>query len=180
MKAMAETFEFELIFALPEGAHDPFRLSDAVFAAGYGDAVIGTGTARLLGVALEDAGEDAETVILDAARTILKRLPAGARLREVRPDLMSLADVAAKLNIRRQALQQREMPPPTSGGLYRVDEMLEALSRATGPGPGHRRARFDLEPALKWFVAGKAARRINARLTMREIDPATVEPLQTA
>ncbi|WP_306028584.1 hypothetical protein [Stappia sp. MMSF_3263] len=172
---MAELLEFELVFALPSGIHDPFMLSDTVFEAGFEDAVIGSGDRRLLAVQIEAAGEDPERVILDAARAILAGLPAGTRIREVRPDLVSLADVAEKLDVKRQALQQREMPPPVAGGLYRIDEMLEVLTRALEPQAGRRRPRFDLEAARKWFVAGRAARRINARLTTRELDPVTLE-----
>ncbi|MBU4550210.1 MAG: hypothetical protein KJ897_09285 [Alphaproteobacteria bacterium] len=102
---MAEKFEFELVFALPDGEHDAFELSDAVFEAGYQDAIIGSGDPRLLAVELEVDGDDAETVILTVARSLLKHLPKGTALREVRPDLVSLADVAERLEVRRQALQ---------------------------------------------------------------------------
>lgn len=176
---MAEAFEFELVFALPDGTHDPYSLSDAVFEAGYEDAVIGTGNPRLLGVEIEAEGEDAESVILTAARMILKGLPAGSKLHEVRPDLVSLAEVAEKLKVKRQALQQREMPLPIAGGLYRVDDMLTVLTAAVEPGPGRRRARFDLDAARKWFVAGAAARRVNAKLIIQQIDPVTAEPFET-
>lgn len=173
---MAEVFEFELAFALPEGDHDPFVLSDVVFEAGFQDAVIGTGNPRLLAVEIEAEGEDAESVILTAASAILQGLPVGSKLHEVRPDLVSITDVAEKLKIKRQALQQREMPLPIAGGLYRVDDMLDALTRAVQPRPGRRRARFDLDAARKWFMAGIAARRVNAKLTMRQIDPHTAKP----
>lgn len=172
---MAEEFEFELIFALPEGEHDAFALSDAVFEAGFEDALVGTGHAGLLGVELEAVGDDAESAILDAARTLIKALPVGTLLREVRPDLVSLADVAEKLEVKRQALQQRKMPLPVAGGLYRIDEMIEVVMEASKPNEGQRRPRFNLNSALKWFRAGPAARRVNALLTMREINPATIE-----
>lgn len=174
---MTEPFEFELVFALPDGEHDPFELSDAVFEAGFADAIVGTGHKRLLGVEIEAEGEDAETVMLSAARAIIARLPAGTVLREVRPDLVSLSDVAEKLRVKRQALQQREMPPPVAGGLYRIDEMREALAAAAEPGPGRRRPRFDLPSADKWFKAGIAARRLNAKLAVHQIDPATMDSL---
>lgn len=177
---MAEEYEFELIFALPKGEHDAFTLSDAVFEAGFEDAVVGTGVTGLLGVELETEGNDAESVILSAARSLIKTLPVGTTLREIRPDLVSLADVAEKLEIKRQALQQREMPLPSAGGLYRIDEMLEVLIAAAAPQAGHRRPRYNLMAAMKWFRAGLAARKINAQLTMLEIDSTTIEPTPRA
>lgn len=175
---MAEQFEFELVFALPEGEHDPFELSNAVFEAGFEDSLVGTGVHGLLGVELEAEGDDAESVILEAARTLMKTLPPGTRLREVRPDLVSLADVAEKLNVKRQALQQRRMPLPSIGGLYRIDELAAALTDAMKPEPGKRRPRFEIERAQKWLRAGYAARLVNAKLTMRELDPVSIEFVQ--
>ncbi|RWR13112.1 hypothetical protein [Paenirhodobacter populi] len=172
---MAEEFEFELIFALPDGEHDAFAMSDAIFEAGFEDALVGTGHAGLLGVELEAEGEDAESVILDTARTLIKVLPAGTVLHEVRPDLVSLADVAEKLEVKRQALQQRRMPLPVAGGLYRIDDVVAAVTEAFEPKNGQRRPRFNLASAAKWFRAGSAARRVNAQLTMGEIDPVTIE-----
>jgi hypothetical protein len=61
------------------------------------------------------------------------------------------------------------------GGLYRIDELLEVLAAAGEPQAGRRRPRYNLMAAMKWFRAGGAARRINAQLTMKEIDPATIE-----
>lgn len=176
---MTEQFEFELVFELPTGKHDPYELSDAVFGAGFEDAVIGTGNPRLLGVELEAEGDDAESVILNAARTIIKSLPAGTQLREVRPDLVSLADVAEKLNIKRQALQKREeLPLPSSGGMYRIDEVADVLMKASQPADGKRKPRFDFLVAKKWFLAGRAARKLNALLTIQEIDPFSLEILR--
>ncbi|WP_375688224.1 hypothetical protein [Pseudooceanicola sp. LIPI14-2-Ac024] len=172
---MAEEFEFELVFALPEGEHDPFALSDAVFGAGFEDALVGTGVSGLLGIEVEMVGDDAEATILEAARTLIKVLPRGTCLREVRPDLVSLADVAEKLEVRRQALQQRKMPHPVAGGLYRIDEIVEVIAAACRPQAGQRRPRFNMAAAEKWFRAGRAARRLNAQLTMQEIDPVTIE-----
>ncbi|OLP59643.1 hypothetical protein BJF93_11240 [Xaviernesmea oryzae] len=168
---MAEQFEFEVVFALPEGDHDPFKLSDCVFEAGFEDALVGTGIAGLVAVELEAEGDDAESAILAVAAMLLKHFPAGTQLREVRPDLVSLADVAKKLHVKRQALQQREMPPPSQGGLYRVDELADSLEKAMAPKEGQRRPRFDLEPASNWLRAGRGARRINAKLTINALDP---------
>jgi hypothetical protein len=175
MKTMAEQFEFELVFGLPKGEYDPFELSDAVFEAGFEEAIVGTGNPRLLGVELESEGEDIETVILDAARAIIKCLPKGTELREVRPDLVSLADVAEKLAVSRQTLQKREMPLPVAGGLYRIDEVAAAISKADAPAKGKRKPRFDSGAAEKWFLGGSAARRLNAKIAMEVIDVRSLE-----
>ena len=175
---MADTFQFELVFTLPEGHDDAFALTDAVFTAGFEDALVGTGVRGLLGVALDADGDDAETVILASARALIRALPSGTKLREVRPDLVSLSDVAEKLHVKRQALQQREMPFPVSGGLYRIDEVHAVLQRAMEPGSGRRVPRFDLAEAGKWFVAGRAARRINARISLDQVDPVTLSPVE--
>jgi len=172
---MAQKFEFELVFELPIGDHDPFELSDAIFEAGFEDAVIGTGNPRLLGVELDLEGDDAESVILSAARAIVKGLPKGSQLREIHPDLVSLSDVAEKLHIRRQALQKRKgMPLPSIGGLYRIDELANVLMTAGEPKKGRRAPRFDVTAGSGWFLAGLAARKINALLTIRHIDPVSI------
>ena len=165
-------FEFDLIFALPEGDLDVFELSDAIFEAGFEDAVVGTGHVGLLAVALEAEGEDAESVIVRAAKLILQHLPKGSALREVRPDLVSLADVAKRLNIKRQALQKREMPQPTLSGYYRVTEVAELIvSQVTR---GRRKARFDVHIAEPWFAAGSGAQCVNARIALGQVDPASL------
>jgi len=172
---MAETFEFELVFDLPEGDHDPIDLSNAVFEAGFEDALVGTGVAGLLGVELETEGEEAEAVIVETARALIKALPEGTKLREVHPDLVSLADVAGKLNIKRQALQKRTMPHPNRAGLYRIEEIAAALHTAATPEPGGRRPRFNVGAIEKWLRAGVAARIVNAKLTTSELDPLSIQ-----
>lgn len=173
---MAEQFEFELIFGLPEGGHDPFDLSDAVFEAGFEDAIVGTGNSRLLAVELETEGDDAEAAMIAAAKAILRKLPQGSELREARPDLVSQADVADKLGVSKQSLQKREMPLPVMGGLYRIDEVEEFLVRMAKS--AKRKPRFDMESARKWFRAGRAARRLNARIAMKTLDVRSLEVLE--
>lgn len=166
-------FEFDIVFALPEGEFDVLDLSSAVFEAGFEDAVVGSGQSGLLAVALEMEGEDAESVIVSAARAILKYLPKGSFLREVRPDLVSLADVAKRLNIKRQALQKRRMPTPALCGHYRITEVAEAI--VTVGGPGRRKARFDVHVADSWFAAGQGAQVVNARIALGQVDPVSLE-----
>jgi len=81
---MAEEFAFDLVFALPDGERDAFALSDAVYEAGFKDALVGTGSAGFLAVSLTVEGDDAETVIKNAARDMIAVLPAGTSLHEVR------------------------------------------------------------------------------------------------
>lgn len=175
---MNQQFEFGLVFELPDANSDPCELSDAIFEAGFEDAIIGTGNPRLLSVELELEGDDAKKVILGAAQKIMKGLPKGTRFREASPDLVTLAEVAEKLNIQRQSLQKREkMPLPTVGGLYRITEISEALLSISQPETGKRTPRFDINVIHKWLSAGAAAREVNALLTMEKINPISVELL---
>ena len=117
---MAEReFDFDLIFALPEGAPDEEALLDALHEAGCDDAVVGLGRPGSVGLAFIRAGRDPEAVIVEAVGQAAAALPAGAELREVRPDLVSLADVAARLQVTRQALQRSAM---LSTGTFRRPE----------------------------------------------------------
>jgi hypothetical protein len=153
-------FEFELVVALPPDAPEQGVLLDALFEAGCDDGVIGVGAPGLLGLAFTRSGTDAEAVIAEAVSQVLGALPAGAALREVRPDLVSLADVAGRLAVTRQALQKRQMPPPSLGGLYRAAEMLPFLEAQPG------KVRDAVASARGWFAAAPAAQRINARLSL--------------
>ena len=166
-------FEFDIVFALPVGEFDPLDLSNAVFEAGFEDAIVGLGQRGLVAVALEVEGDDSESVIVSAARRILKHLPEGSALREVRPDLVSLADVAKRLNIKRQALQKKQLPAPAVCGHYRVTEVAEAIMNVAEN--GRRKARFDLHLADSWFAAGQGAQVLNARISLGQVDPKSLE-----
>lgn len=155
-------FEFDLVFALPEGAADEAAVLDALFKAGCDDAVVGLGQSGLLGLSLSRAGADAETVIRGAIAEALRALPEGARLREVRPDLVSLADVAARLGVSRQALQKRDLPPPSLGGLYRARELGPALMTSKG------RIAEGLNEARGWLAAAEGAQRVNSQMGLSE------------
>ena len=153
-------FEFDIVVSLPKGAEDEDAIMDALFEAGCDDAVVGLGASGIVGLGFTRAGGDAEVVISDAVTQVLSALPEGARLREVKPDLVSLADVAARLSVSRQALQKRDMPPPSLGGLYRASEMLPALEAQPG------KVRDALEAARGWFASAAAAQKINARASL--------------
>jgi len=153
-------FEFELVVALPADAPEESALLDALFEAGCDDGVIGVGSAGLLGLSFTRSGTDAEAVITATVEQVVSALPAGARLREVKPDLVSLADVAARLRVTRQALQKRDMPPLSLGGLYRAAEMPPYLERQPG------KAKEALASARGWFASAPAAQKINAKMSL--------------
>ena len=160
---MPETYQFDLVFALPEGMVSEDVLLDALFEAGFDDAASGLGASGLLGLSLERDGRDAEAVIADAAAAALRALPEGTVLHEVRPDLVSLADVAARLAVTRQALRKRRMPPPLAGGLYRASEVGRSLEAVPSGKAGAA-----LGDARAWFAAAEGAQRVNARLALGE------------
>jgi len=164
MKREKMVFEFDLVFSLPKGSANEDALLDALFEAGCDDAVVGLGAPGLTAVSLERAGDNAEAVISEAATQVLNALPEGAELREVRPDLVSQADVAARLGVTRQALQKRELPAPAVGGLYRMSELYPRLVESRR---GKLAAKVDA--ARAWFEASHGAQRINARISLGEI-----------
>lgn len=153
-------FEFDIVVSLPKGADGEDAILDALFEAGCDDAVVGLGASGLVGLGFTRIGTDAEVVISEAVKRVLSALPTGSQLREVKPDLVSLADVAARLSVSRQSLQKRDMPPPSLGGLYRASEMLPALEAQPG------KVRDALEAARGWFASAAAAQKINARVSL--------------
>jgi hypothetical protein len=163
MMAKDMAFEFDIVVSLPKGFEDEDAIMDALFDAGCADAVVGLGASGLVGLGFTRSGDEAEGVISQAVRQVLSALPKGAELREVKPDLVSLADVAARLSVSRQALQKRDMPPPSLGGLYRASEMLPALEAQPG------KVRDALEAARGWFASAPAAQKINARASLGQI-----------
>ena len=97
-------FEFDLVFALPEDGPDEDAVLDALHKAGCDDAVVGLGRPGSVGLAFIRTARDPEAVIVEAVRQAAAALPEGAELREVRSDLVSLADVAARTQVEPQAL----------------------------------------------------------------------------
>ena len=159
---MTETeFEFDLVYSL-SGELDEGAILDALYGAGCDDAAVGLGTSGLVGLGFTRTGRDPEAVISATVKQVMTVLPNGAKLREVKPDLVSLADVAARLKVTRQALQKRQMPPPSLGGLYRASEMPPYLDAVPG------KLRDGFRAAQAWFAAAPGAQRVNARISFGE------------
>lgn len=96
--------EFDLVFMLPAHAPDEGALLDALHEAGCDDAVVGIGRPGAIGLAFIRTGCDPEAVIVEAIGQAVAALPEGTELREVRPDLVSLADVTARMQVTPQTL----------------------------------------------------------------------------
>ena len=172
---MARKYEFELDFEVPEEASkDRFDLADAVYEAGFDDVAIGLGVPGLIAVPLEHEGVTARSALLDAARRILKHLPKGSKLRSAGPDLVTLADVADRLEVRRQALQKKRMPPPVTCGLFRASEIAQVLRAET-----RGKIALNMRLATNWLDAAPAAQIINAELALGR-DPLRANRRQTA
>ena len=161
---MAEMeFEFDLVFTLTDEETDEAVIIDALFESGCNDAVVGFGASGFVGLGFTRPGSDSERVIFAAIEQAKAGLPDGTVLREVRPDLVSLADVAARLNVTRQALQKRPMPPLSLGGLYRASEMPPYLDTIPG------KLQDGFRAAHAWFAAAPTAQRINAELSLTKL-----------
>lgn len=168
-----KAFEFDLVCVLPEGV-DEGAIADALYEAGCDDAAVGLGASGLIGLGFTRVGQDPEAVISETVEQVLRGLPEGTKLREVKPDLVSLAEVAARLKVTRQALQKRKMPPPTLGGLYRASEMPPYLDAVPG------KLRDGLRSAEAWFAAAPGAQQVNARISFVEAKLVPVESRPSA
>ena len=91
-------FEIELTFKLPKGeTHDGYELSDAVYEAGFDDAVVGTGNPEYVAIVFNDKGIDKKSVITKAENKLLKYLPKGSTLN--RSEAIVIEDAAVPDNV---------------------------------------------------------------------------------
>jgi len=72
--------EAEIIFKLSNNNHDAMELADAIFNAGFTDAVIGTGLPGTLGVKICVRNEDEAQC---AAHRMLRALPHGSQIETI-------------------------------------------------------------------------------------------------
>ena len=80
---------------------------DALYEAGCDDAVVGLGASGLIELGFRRAGQDPEAVISGTVKQVLKGLPEGTRLREVKPDLVPFETVKEPVQDLHLALVQR-------------------------------------------------------------------------
>lgn len=110
-------FEFDIVVSLPKGAPDEAVILAGLLDIGCDDAVFGLGNAGVVRPGLRRSGADAESVILETVKQVLYAFPEGAKLLEVKPDLVSLTDVAAQLQVSCQALQKTGYATSVAGRL---------------------------------------------------------------
>jgi hypothetical protein len=178
-RAARETeFEFELIFSLGDDGADTDAILGALVVVECDDAIVGLGKAGLLGLGFTRSGVDAETVIASTAHRVSEALPGHMRLREVRPCLVPLKEVAARLGVPLAVLEEGPIPPPSMGGLYQLTELAMALSKRNG------KLTPKLAQASPWLAAAPGAQQINARLlaakTALQVEDAHCSPASEA
>jgi hypothetical protein len=136
-------YEFTLKFHLPTNAKDPSACLDALYEAGCDDATIGVGKQGSIALAFARDARSAAEAVDSAIQAVTKAIPK-ARLIEIAPDLVDLADLAALLGCTRQNMQKyatgrirsvsEPFPDPVATGnpnLYRLAEVVSWFARNT-------------------------------------------------
>jgi len=98
-------YQFVLKFALPDQNADPAQYMDALFEAGCDDATVGVGKRGSIGLDFSRDGKDAEDAVRSAITAVQKAIP-DAKLLEIQPDLVNLADVADLIGCTRQNIRK--------------------------------------------------------------------------
>lgn len=163
-------FEFTLSFAVPVGTQLTDALTDALFAAGCDDALIGLGRPGCLAFDFSRAAESAGMALVSAERDVLSVLP-GAVLTEAGPDLVNLSDMAALFGCSRQNMQKYAVesngrrapfPVPLVSAAPPLWRLLDVVRWA------QREALFDLPPTLTDLATETA--RLNLRLQLKKLE----------
>lgn len=133
-RVSATEYEFLLRFRLPDDRPDPESWLEALDAAGCDDATIGIGRLGRIALEFSRASTSAAKAIRSALADVERAIP-GARLIEVAPDHVGVADIADVLGVSRQ----------------RARMVIETTD--TFPLPIHdgRIALFHLAPVLEWL-----------------------------
>lgn len=156
---MTTVFDFNLVFALPDGGGKAEAYLDALFEAGCDDATIGLAVPGRIALAFSREATSADAAIKSAIQAVCKAVP-GARLIEAGPDLVNLAEIADVVGFSRQNMQKyatgkiRQIeapfaPPVVSGApsLYRLYEVCQWLRRHTDISLGQHICDLSLQTA---------------------------------
>jgi hypothetical protein len=109
-------FEFTVTFSVPGLDWDEDQISNKIFGSGLNDALVLLGLRGVIGLDITRSAPTAEEAIKSAISDIRGVFPE-ANLLEVKPDLVSIADIAKLVGQSRQNLRKlRGFPPPTLTG----------------------------------------------------------------
>lgn len=124
-------FEFTITFSVPKDTWNAEEISETIFGSGLNDVLVLTGTRGMVGLDVFRESSSAEHAIESVINDIVKIYPNAVFL-DVKPDLVSLADIAKLVGQSRQNLSKLvEFPPPTITGskpywhLYQVIKWYE-------------------------------------------------------
>lgn len=96
--------DLELVFEPPKGEDDALVLSQAVYEAGFEDALVGTGHTGLVCVGLEIAMDNPGNAIFQTVQALIKTLPPGTILREIRMNAQTSVDLQDRLQVNLRSL----------------------------------------------------------------------------
>lgn len=163
-------WEFVLKFSLPPGREEPTAWLDPLFEAGCDDATVGTGRRGSIALDFSREADSAEAAVRSAIADVLSAIP-GARLAEIAPDLVNLADLAeivgcSRQNIRKYAAGEirtvtTAFPDPVYTGnpsLWRLAEVLVWFDRNS-----------DLHPDPRMIELARVASEVGAEIQRRRL-----------
>lgn len=130
---MAE-YEFTFKFALEDPKADPADFIERLAEAGCDDALVGVGKPGRIALEFVREGTSARDAVLSAFADARKALP-GAKLVEVAPDLVGMADIAeffacTRQNVRKIVLVDATFPTAVHEGSLELFHLADVLSWA--------------------------------------------------
>lgn len=138
-----KTFEFRLIFSLPDKTPAADTFLDALYEAGCDDALVGIGEAGSIALDFSRESNSAREALSSAIENVKTAIP-DAGLIEASPDLVSLSDMAkymgfSRQNMRKYYIGKTAFPKPSHVGptnlwhLYDVVEYLHGQKKLAIP-----------------------------------------------
>ena len=132
-------FEFTVTFSVPGLDWDEDQISNQIFGSGLDDALVLLGIRDVIGLDITRSAPTAEGAISSAISDIRNAFPK-AILAEIKPDLVSIAEIAKLVGQSRQNLRKLQgFPPPTLTGakpywhLFEVVRWYESQGKAPIP-----------------------------------------------
>jgi predicted DNA-binding transcriptional regulator AlpA len=126
-----KSYDFELIFNVPNSEENLKMYSDQLFEAGCDDAIISTGQLGMIALSFTREAENAQMAIESALQNVKEAIP-DAKLIEATPDAVSITDIAAILGYSRQYTrklfhEQTTLPIPIHLGSPTIWHLSEVL-----------------------------------------------------